>query len=201
MSEPDRGVYDAYNKALAMASGRYVWLLNAGDLAKPGALETALQSIRAGLDEPSLPVHCYSVHQLDRNRVWEADPQSLRKGISMSTQGVLAPRSALMALGGFDTSFRIAADYDLWLRLALQGRHPFRTHRQVLVAYKGYGLSIRHRHLGVTEEIAIQLRHMPDQANDWLLRAVRYGVFNVDPGRVPWRRWSLALRMARRLLY
>lgn len=52
ITERDRGIYDAMNKGLQMASGTYVWFLNAGDQAFDGHVVEILKS--AAADNPDV---------------------------------------------------------------------------------------------------------------------------------------------------
>ena len=39
ISEPDKGIYDAFNKGIKMSKGKYVWIVNSDDYIEPNALE------------------------------------------------------------------------------------------------------------------------------------------------------------------
>ncbi len=50
ITEPDKGIYDAMNKGLELASGRYVWFLNAGDRAYDERVVERLKAVDGDCD-------------------------------------------------------------------------------------------------------------------------------------------------------
>jgi len=201
VSEVDSGVYDAYNKALRMARGRYVWYLNAGDLAHQDTLLGLENRLSAEDREDRLPVMCYAVWMQLRSALWLPRPDRLNEEMSVPTPGMLVPRTSLLAIGGFDLGYRIASDYDAWLRLRKSEGNSFMSLDETLTTYKGDGLSTVHRHLAFFEECVAQIRNDPDRWQHCLFRAMHRAVFELQPAAIPFRRWQVFLKLARRLLY
>ena len=123
VSEPDRGLYDAVNKGIALASGDLVGVLGADDVyAHPRVLERVAAAVEAtGADS------CYGdllyVRQDDPGRVvrtWVAGGYrrgAFRRGWMPPHPTFFLRRARYLEHGAYDTTFRIAADYELMLRL------------------------------------------------------------------------------------
>ena len=121
------GVYAAMNTGLDYANGSYVYFLNAGDwLYSP----TTLSTLRAQLDEYSPPWAFGPVEivSMDGTRTitppWNFQREAalgFSRGHFPAHQGTIVERSVLEGFGGFDTTYRIAADYAMALQLAATG--------------------------------------------------------------------------------
>ena len=55
ISEPDKGIYDAFNKGIKMSKGKYVWIVNSDDYIEPNALEE-LSSITSQYTKENAPI-------------------------------------------------------------------------------------------------------------------------------------------------
>jgi glycosyltransferase involved in cell wall biosynthesis len=114
VSEPDRGLYDAMNKGLALCRpDSWVHFLNSGDLfAGPEAL-ARLFGGRARC--PALVLA--PVVKRGATDVMQPVRLGRRLGMPACHQGMFW-RQPLLARHGFDLRYGIAADYDLYLKAA-----------------------------------------------------------------------------------
>lgn len=147
VSEKDGGMYHALNKGFTMASGDIIGLLHADDVyAGPDTLEKV-----AGLFEKTGADAVYGDLAYVRAdgsvlRYWRAgdyDRSSLERGWMPPHPAFFARRSVYDRFGLFDTSFRIAADYDLMTRLLYRERIKAVYLPELLVKMRSGGMSNR----------------------------------------------------------
>ncbi len=118
ISEPDKGIYDAWNKGIARSRGRYVAFIGADDRIAARGLEVLCDAC-ASHPEADF-IHGFNVQTRKGIPVRLLGRSFDRNGLKrrMTVAHVLAAhrREWLERLGGFDVTYRSAADYDLLLR-------------------------------------------------------------------------------------
>jgi glycosyltransferase len=149
VSEPDQGIYDAMNKGLALATGDVVGLLNSDDcFADAGVLERVALAMRdPRVDACFGDLEFVDKHDMSRVlRYWK--PGEHRAG--SCAEGWMPPhptfyvrRQAYERHGGFDLSFRMAADFEMSLRLLDVAKLKSTYIPEVLVRMRTGGASNR----------------------------------------------------------
>jgi glycosyltransferase len=150
VSEPDKGIYDAMNKGLALATGHFVGFLNADDLfadaqavsriaqaaARPGTDAVFGDLVYVREQDTDKVVRWWKSGEFDRSRLgfgWMPPHPTfyVRRGLTAQTGG------------GFDAGFRISADYEFMLRCLSQPNVRVEYVPQVLVRMRTGGASNR----------------------------------------------------------
>lgn len=123
VSEPDRGIYDALNKGIARASGDVIGFLHADDLYADGTVLARIGEVFEDSGVDAVYGDLAYVGKEDTGRVirhWRAGefrPDRLRRGWMPPHPTLYLRRDLYERFGGFDLQYRIAADYDLMLRV------------------------------------------------------------------------------------
>ncbi len=162
VSERDRGLYDAMNKAVRLARGKYLVFLNAGDtFHSPDTLATIARAIRdTGADI------VYGQTQLvdaDRRRIADRhltapehlDFKSFAQGMLVCHQAFIVRRDLA---GEYDLNYRLSADYE-WCIRCLQKSRSNVLIDEVLIDYLYEGLSTHNRRKSLMERFRIMCRY------------------------------------------
>ncbi len=125
ISRPRIGRARALNVAWTRARGAYIANLDVDDLAEPTRLEKQLAFLRQHPEIGLLGTACKILNeetgQERMRRLLLADAELRRALIRHNPfvhSSVMMPRRALEAVGGYNESFPVSIDYELWVRLA-----------------------------------------------------------------------------------
>lgn len=121
--EPDKGIYDAMNKGIRMATGNVVGILNSDDFyTSDNAVETIAQKMeRDDVNAVYGDIHYVNVSDLNKCvRYYSSKPFRrcwMRLGFMPAHPSFYCRREVYVKYGAFDISYKVAADFENLLRL------------------------------------------------------------------------------------
>ena len=161
VSEPDKGLYDAMNKGIRLATGDYLCFLNAGDeLHEDDTLQLMVHSI-TGTELPDVLYgetaivdeegHFLRMRRLSapENLNWK----SFKDGMLVCHQAFF-PRREL----AYDLRYRFSADFDWCIRIMKKSHTLHNTHL-TLIDYLSEGMTTRNHRASLHERFRIMCRH------------------------------------------
>lgn len=175
VSERDKGIYDAMNKAVAQAKGEWLFFLNAGDrFADAGVL----QSVIAALEAAPKPMDCvygdvvyYGAQGNRRKRFHWLTPRRLVFG-DLCHQAAFVRRNLFQQIGNFDIALRFNADFDWFMRLFRSAPQLHYMHRDIALFHDA-GAHVLAHDASEAERNTVRARYLPRPlwlAGHWALR-------------------------------
>ncbi len=122
VSEKDTGIYDAFNKGVKLAKGEWISFLGSDDVYQKDALEnyqTTINNLQEKVDFIHSEVKVGKKKIIKGKWSWRV----FRRSMNIAHVGGFHHKNYFKKYGVFDTSYKIAGDYELLLR----ARHQLKT--------------------------------------------------------------------------
>jgi glycosyltransferase involved in cell wall biosynthesis len=163
LSEPDKGLYDAMNKAASMASGDYLCFLNAGDtFHTSNSIEKMMSSLEEG-KEPDIIYgetaivdnHGVFLHMRRLSAPEKLSWKSFKQGMLVCHQAFIVKRELFEP---YDLSYRFSADFDWCIRMMKKAEYLHNSHL-TLINYLNEGMTTSNRTSSLKERYCIMVKY------------------------------------------
>ena len=166
LSTPRRGVSAARNAGVSHSEGRVIAFLDSDDLWRPGKLSRQMKF----MDEHADVQICQTEEIWIRNGI-RVNPGAIHRKPSgdvflrsldlclVSPSAVMMRRDLFQRLGGFDETFPVCEDYDLWLRIAVDMPIPLISDALV-IKRGGHADQLSHSMWGMDRYRVLALRKL-----------------------------------------
>lgn len=166
-SQADKGIYDAMNKGIAAAKGKYLHFLNAGDIYHQNDV---LERIYKGSNKIACDiVYGKTLYQSDSSHILKGTKvnfYNLYFSIPFCHQSVFFSKSIFKTTGAYDLKYKYAADY-AWMCKYFNHSKSFDKVQFINIPVSIYldgGISFVNMEKVLTERIDIARNHFPAHA-------------------------------------
>lgn len=184
ISEPDNGIYDALNKGIKAAHGKWIYVLGSDDELIPDGLSLLMnEAVCSEYD-------CIYGDVLLRDKLgnltlFKSKPASvLPNAMCCSHQALIMKKNVLLNLGGFDLNFKVSADYDLLIRAYLNGYKFRHVNGNVCYFMRDDGLSSKLNFYTIKEQYNIYKKNKTNKiplipvAFNFIKRLIRLYIYD-----------------------
>lgn len=151
VSEKDEGVYDAMNKGIDLATGKYLYFLGAGD----GLRADILGKIAGRMPDDKLAFVYGNVYMVDRGVIYDGEfnKTKLRK-YNICHQAIFYERTIFDVVGRYEQRFNVLADYAFNIKCFWNDNVQKKYLGYVIANFEGGGLSSNQRDLAFVNEFS-----------------------------------------------
>ncbi|WP_166727611.1 glycosyltransferase family 2 protein [Mucilaginibacter gilvus] len=133
LSEPDKGIYDAMNKGIAIAKGNWLYFMGGDDTFES---DQVLSKVYQVTNQSDADLVHGNVTGVVSGNVYNDNILSKVLFRGIHHQGIFYKKRVFNYTGGYDLRFKIAADYHLTLKAFLN--KAFKTqYADIIIAYFG----------------------------------------------------------------
>lgn len=138
ISEPDSGIYNAMNKGIKMATGELIGIMNSGDTYLPKIFKKIIDMHKINSDS-ILYGAMKTIKNSQFESIWGYHYSYLERQM-IPHLATFIPNKIYQQIGFFDENYKIAADYDLFLRF-YNAKVPFYFTDEIICSFNLDGIS------------------------------------------------------------
>ena len=148
VSEPDKGIYDAINKGIALATGEVIGILNSDDFySYPEVLSDVANKFEQNPDVEMVIGNVDFVSPTDLTKTVRTycsanfSSWKLRFGFMPAHPGTFIKKSAYEQVGEYKLGYQIGADFDMFVRMLMVHKLRYSILNKTLVRMRMGGVS------------------------------------------------------------
>lgn len=181
ISEPDKGIYDAFNKGVRMSTGKYVWIVNSDDYIEPNALEE-LATITTKYSKEDAPVINGGMRLITNNNqtIYTSSADKAMRAYKEDRMGAphpstLIPKNIYNIVGLYDDRYFIASDL-AWFHKAHGMGIKYLFIDTVITNMTDIGISSRPN---IKKDIKDRKIYFSTKYKNWFTRIYRFTLWSI----------------------